>query len=135
MKRFSKFAIVGGVGFFVNLGLVYIFKQAGHLHYAIALLLAFFISITINYIWNHYWTFIDSKEHNTKLLRGWCKYIMVSLPLDGIGYAIAITLKETLLHKYYYGYLMATALGILVIMLIRYTVVKKVVWGNNARVH
>lgn len=135
MKRFLKFSIVGGVGFPVNLGLAYLFKQVAGLHYAVALLLAFAISITINYTWNHYWTFRDSREHNSNLLKGWGKYILVSLPLDGTAYIIAITLKETLLKQYYYGYIMATAVGILIIMLIRYTVVKKIVWGNNARVH
>jgi putative flippase GtrA len=134
MKRLLKFAIVGGVGFPVNLGLCYLFKQVIGLHYAVALLLAFIISMTINYIWNHYWTFIDSKKHNVSLFRGWCKYTIISLPLDGTSYIVAITFKEVLLNNYYYGYLMATALGIAIVALIKYIVVKKIVWGKNVRV-
>jgi putative flippase GtrA len=135
MRRLIKFAIVGGVGFPVNLGLCYLFKQVMGIHYAVALFLAFIISMTINYIWNHYWTFRDSKEQNVSLFKGWCKYTIISLPLDGTSYIIAITLKETLLNDYYYGYLMATALGIAIVVLIKYTAVKRIVWGKNVRVH
>jgi putative flippase GtrA len=133
MKRLLKFAIVGGVGVPINLGLAYGFKESG-LHYAAALFFAFIIAMTINYIWNHYWTFKDSKEHNGNLFKGWLKYTSVSLPLDTIGYILAIVLKETLLDNYCYGYLMAALTGIAVIMLIRYIAVKKIVWGKNVRV-
>jgi len=130
MKRFIKFAIVGGIGFPINLGLTYGFKEAGA-HYILAYFLALLISITINYIFNHYWTFKKSKEHNTNMIKGWVKYITVSMPLDIIAICIAIALKETALANYYYGYLLALGAGIFCIMLIRYFMVSKYVWATS----
>ena len=130
MKRFIKFAIVGGIGFPINLGLTYGFKESG-IHYIGAMVMAFLISITINYLFNHYWTFRDKKNHNTNLIKGLVKYIAISAPLDTLSIGIAVLLREYVLKDFYYGYLMALATGIFIIMLIRYTLVKKVVWATG----
>lgn len=128
MKRFIKFAIVGGIGFPINLGLTYGFKESG-IYYVGAMILAVLISITINYMFNHFWTFKDKKENNGNLLKGLAKYMCVSLPLDASSIGIAVLLKQYVLNDFYYGYLMALATGIFIIMLIRYTLVKKIVWA------
>jgi putative flippase GtrA len=130
MKRFIKFAIVGGIGFPINLGLTYVFKESG-MHYIGAMILAFLIAITINYFFNHFWTFKDKKDNNGNLIKGLIKYICVSLPLDATSIGIAILLKQYVLKDFYYGYLMALATGIFIIMLIRYTLVKKLVWATK----
>jgi len=130
MKRFIKFAIVGGIGLPINLGLTYGFKESGA-HYVLAYFLALLISITINYIFNHYWTFNHSKEKNTNMFKGWAKYILISMPLDLIAIGIAVALKETALSDYYYGYLIAWLTGIFCIMLVRYIMVSKYVWATS----
>jgi putative flippase GtrA len=93
MKRFIKFACVGGISFFINLGITYGLKELW-LDYRIAM----------------------------------AKYASISLPLDALAYGLAILLRESVLAEYYYGYLVASAIGIFVIFIIRFLFVSKYIW-------
>jgi len=126
--RFFRFAIVGGMGVPINLGILVVLTELG-LHYAAAVVLATEITMTINYLLNNYWTFSHRKIN---IFKGWAKYALVSLPFDGISFALTVTLKETLLDDYYWGYLMAAGAGLLVAMILRYVTVKRFVWRGHS---
>lgn len=126
--RFFRFAIVGGIGVPINLGILVVLTELG-LHYAAAVVLATEITMTINYLLNNYWTFSHRKIN---IFKGWAKYALVSLPFDGISFALTVTLKETLLDHYYWGYLMAAGAGLLVAMILRYVTVKRFVWRGHS---
>lgn len=133
MKRFIKFACVGGISFFLNLGITFGLKELW-LDYRIAMAIAFLICMTLNYIVNHNWAFRDSRLNNRNMFKGWLKYASISVPLDALAYGLAVLLRESALAEYYYGYLGAEAIGIFVIFLIRYLIVSKIVWRVRSAV-
>lgn len=133
MKRFLKFACVGGIGFVCNLGITYGLKELW-LDYRIAMAISFLVCMSLNYIVNHNWAFRDIRLNNRNLLKGWLKYASISVPLDATAYGLAVILKESVLDSYYYGYLAALAIGIFIIFLIRFVVVSKYVWKVNRAV-
>jgi dolichol-phosphate mannosyltransferase len=126
--RFLRFAIIGGIGVPINLGILVALKEIG-LNYIPAVILATEIAMTINYFLNNYWTFSNSKINK---LKGWGKYALISLPFDGISFGLTVGLKETVLKNYYWGYLMAAGAGLFVAMILRYVVVKRVVWKTHS---
>lgn len=130
MKRFIKFACVGGISFFLNLGITFGLKELW-LDYRIAMAISFLICMTVNYIVNHNWAFRDNRENNKNLFTGWLKYASISVPLDAMAYGFAVLLRESALSQYYYGYLMAEAIGIFIIFVIRYLIVSKFIWKVN----
>ena len=127
MRRFLKFACVGGISFFINLGITYGLKELW-LDYRIAMAIAFLICMTLNYVVNHNWAFRDNRLNNHNMLKGWFKYASISLPLDALAYGLAVLLRESALAEYYYGYLMASAIGIFVIFIVRFLFVSKYIW-------
>ena len=126
--RILRFAIVGGMGFLMNLGILVVLKEIG-LHYIAAVVLGTEITMTINYLLNNYWTFSHRKIN---IFKGWAKYALISLPFDGTSFALTVVLKETLLDGYYWGYLMAAGAGLLVAMILRYVTVKRFVWKGHS---
>jgi len=127
MRRFFKFACVGGISFFINLGITYGLKELW-LDYRIAMAIAFLICMSLNYVVNHNWAFRDNRLNNHNMFKGWVKYASISLPLDALAYGLAILLRESVLAEYYYGYLMASAVGIFVIFIVRFLFVSKYIW-------
>ena len=127
--RFLRFAIVGGIGVPINLGILVALKEIG-LNYVIAVILATEIAMSINYLLNNYWTFNNRKKINK--LKGWARYALISLPFDGTSFALTVTLKETVLKDYYWGYLMAAGAGLVCAAILRYIMVKRFVWRTNS---
>ena len=127
MQRFFKFACVGGISFFINLGITYGLKELW-LDYRIAMAIAFLVCMSLNYVVNHNWAFRDNRLNNNNMFKGWVKYASISLPLDALAYGLAILLRESVLAEYYYGYLMASAIGIFVIFIVRFLFVSKYIW-------
>ena len=62
VNRFSKFLVVGTIGFVIDFGLLNLL----HLRFGIAVLVAnafsFSSAMTSNFIWNRYWTYQDSRS-------------------------------------------------------------------------
>jgi dolichol-phosphate mannosyltransferase len=126
--RFLRFAIIGGIGVPINLGLLVALKEIG-LNYVVAVILATEIAMSINYLLNNYWTFNNRKISK---LKGWARYALISLPFDGTSFALTVTLKETVLKDYYWGYLMAAGTGLVCAAILRYIMVKRFVWRTNS---
>jgi putative flippase GtrA len=59
LKRGSKFATVGAIGFFVDAFFLFLFVQYGHVWYILAELFATLIAFVNNYLLDYYWTFYD----------------------------------------------------------------------------
>ena len=85
--------------------------------------------MSINYLLNNYWTFNNRKINK---LKGWARYALISLPFDGVSFALTVTLKETVLKDYYWGYLMAAGAGLFCAMILRYITVKRFVWRTKS---
>ena len=57
IKKFFKFAVVGGVGACIQLGGTYLFTQKVHLYYMYSLLISICIATVWNFTINLNWTF------------------------------------------------------------------------------
>ena len=63
--RFSRFAIVGFSGVFIDLGAFYILHEFLNLELTPSSMLSTEIAIVNNFIWNDLWTFGDVLQHQT----------------------------------------------------------------------
>ncbi len=59
--RFAKFLMVGGLGFLVDAGTLFIFTSLLHFPDLIAQVFSFTAAIISNFTWNRYWTYPDSR--------------------------------------------------------------------------
>jgi putative flippase GtrA len=66
LKRGSKFATVGAIGFFVDAFFLFVFVQYGHVWYILAELFATCIAFVNNYLLDYYWTFYDVLKKSVK---------------------------------------------------------------------
>jgi dolichol-phosphate mannosyltransferase len=61
-KQLGKFAVVGAVGYAINLAVYAALINAG-LHYLAAAVCSFLVAVTSNYTWNRLWTFRAQRGH------------------------------------------------------------------------
>ncbi len=61
-KQLGKFAVVGALGYVINLAVYAALINAG-LHYLAAAVCSFLVAVTSNYTWNRFWTFRDQRGH------------------------------------------------------------------------
>jgi putative flippase GtrA len=61
-QQLGKFAVVGAVGYCINLAVYTALINAG-LHYLFAAVCSFLVAVTSNYTWNRFWTFRDQRGH------------------------------------------------------------------------
>ena len=61
-KQLGKFAVVGALGYVINLAVYTALIHAG-LHYLAAAVCSFLVAVTSNYTWNRFWTFRDQRGH------------------------------------------------------------------------
>jgi len=123
-RRFIKFAIVGGCGVPINLGVLYGLTESG-LHYVASAIIAIAVALTVNYLLNHYWTF--KKEGNKSLFRGWCKYAVVS----SIGDSIYLGLMVLFVEIAGIYYILSAMMAIFMVFTVRYAVVSRLIWRKH----
>jgi putative flippase GtrA len=61
-QQLGKFAVVGAVGYGINLAVYTALIDAG-LHYLVAAACSFLVAVTSNYTWYRHWTFRDERGH------------------------------------------------------------------------
>lgn len=66
LMQIIRFGIVGGTSFLIDYGIFTIFSQLLHIHYLIASILSFSISVIYNYILSIKWVFDVTKKQTTK---------------------------------------------------------------------
>ncbi|MCS7056558.1 MAG: GtrA family protein, partial [Thermoflexales bacterium] len=66
IKRFVKFAIVGGVGLVIDIALLNIFERGLGMPVPIAVALAFIIAATHNFIGNRLWVYPESRAQKKR---------------------------------------------------------------------
>ena len=98
-KHAVKYYIVGASGVLVNLGLLYSLTEFVGLWYLVSYIIAISVSITLNFTFNKFWTFSDSKNSQRTIVI-YLKFVGVSLLGMGIQLGSAYLLVETLLVYY-----------------------------------
>ena len=74
-EQLAKFAVVGAVGYGVNLGVYAALLHAG-LHFLLAATCSYFVAVASNYTWNRLWTF---REHRAGVAAQGMRFFLVSL--------------------------------------------------------
>jgi putative flippase GtrA len=74
-EQLAKFAVVGAVGYGVNLGVYAALLHAG-LHFLLAATCSYFVAVASNYTWNRLWTF---REHRAGVAAQGARFLAVSV--------------------------------------------------------
>lgn len=61
-EQLGKFAVVGAIGYVINLAVYRTLLHAG-LHFLTAATFSFLVAVTSNYMWNRIWTFRAQRGH------------------------------------------------------------------------
>ena len=96
LKKFIKFAIIGGLGTVTNLALFFVFADLLSFQPHVVSFFCFLISCTQNYIINHVWTFKVENEDEPISAKLWLKFVLGSL----VGYAINFAVFSLLIHYF-----------------------------------
>lgn len=62
IKEFFKFAVVGFIGTFVNLIILYLLTEKVGIYYIFSAIISFIFAMTINFVLNKFWTFGETIE-------------------------------------------------------------------------
>jgi putative flippase GtrA len=81
-KRFAKFLVVGGIGFLVDAGTLYIVTRWLHMPLLIGQAFSFTAAVVSNFTWNRYWTYPDSRTKSPR--RQLTQFTLVNLAGLGI---------------------------------------------------
>lgn len=124
--RFLKFCIVGGMGFFVNMGVLYGLTESG-LYYMASAIIAIVIAMTYCYSWNNYWTFRNQRKGVRNYLQGLWKYAIVSFIGDGLSFGLLVLFTEVAGLWYILSMVTAT----FIVAVFRYVVVRRLIWRRK----
>ena len=80
LMQIIRFGIVGGTSFLIDYGIFTILSQLLHIHYLIASILSFSISVIYNYILSIKWVFDVTKKQTSKEF-----IVFVILSVIGLG--------------------------------------------------
>ncbi len=94
LMQIIRFGIVGGTSFLIDYGIFTIFSQLLHIHYLIASILSFSISVIYNYILSIKWVFDVTKKQTTKEF-----IVFIVLSVIGLGLnSLIMYVSVDLLH-------------------------------------
>lgn len=121
LNRMGKFLIVGGLGTFVNTGILIILYQELHFALVAASALATELAIGHNFLWNNYWTF---KQSSLSLIR-FARFNIVSLG----GQCITVVALWTLVRYTGLHYVIANLAGVGLALIWNFAVNVHWTWG------
>jgi len=97
MAKLLRFAVVGGLGTALNLGLFYLLADLGRVSPSVAAVLCFAAAVTSNYLLNHAWTFRAEMDGERPSPGRYVRFVAVSLVGLGVNLAV-LNLVLVLLH-------------------------------------
>ncbi|MGH3008050.1 MAG: GtrA family protein [Gaiellaceae bacterium] len=124
-QQLGKFAVVGAVGYAINLAVYHTLLSAG-LHFLAAATCSFLVAVTSNYTFNRIWTF---REHRGHIGVQGMRFFLVSLAALGANLAIlALLVKAGGVGKFW-----ANAIAIVLVMPLNF--VGNKLWSFRRRAH
>jgi dolichol-phosphate mannosyltransferase len=124
--KFLKFCIVGGLGFFINMGILYGLTESG-LYYMASSIISTVIAMISCYTMNNYWTFKSKRKGVKAYARGLWKYAIVSFIGDGISFGLLVMFTEVIGLWYMASAVAAT----FIVAVFRYVVVRRLIWRRK----
>jgi dolichol-phosphate mannosyltransferase len=116
--RFVKFGIVGGSGFLVNMGFLWLFTEVVGLFYIISSILAIAIAMVNNFIWNDLWTWRGKGEAGRRAF--FIRLLKFCIVASIAGYGGNLGILWLLTRFFQLHYLIANIFGIAVGTVINY---------------
>lgn len=98
LVQIFRYLFVGGTAFVVDYGLLFAFTEFAHLHYLVASVFSFLVSLLVNYLFCIFWVF---HHHSSKSRIG--EFLVFAL-IAGIGLGLNTLIMYCLtdgLHLYY----------------------------------
>ena len=120
--HFVRYLLVGGTTFVIDFGILYILHGIMNLNLAASTSVAYWVSISYNFLFNRYWTF-DVREKES-LLRHMTTYFMLLL----FNYLFTVIFVSILGE--HINYVIAKALAVAIQMTWTYYVYKKYIFVN-----
>ena len=77
LKRFVKFALIGGLGTVIDFGIFNLLADLFAVSPVIASMCSFSCAVVSNFVWNRIWTFKDS--HTKTMLQQFIQFVIVSV--------------------------------------------------------
>lgn len=99
IMRFSRYLAVGGVMFFINILLIWMFVEGGHMNYLIAASLAFIPETLAGFYINRHWTF----KTNTWFRTGFFRFLTIGL----YSFLFVLVLTYGFIHFFAFHYVWA----------------------------
>lgn len=123
--KFIKFAIVGAIGTFINLGVLFLFADIFGVYYIISEVIAFYISVLNNYLLNKVWTFKEKIKERT--LVKYIQYLIINI----LSLLINISVLYTLVEFFNVWYILAEFFAIICAFLVNF--IGNVLWTFRKR--
>lgn len=112
--KFIKFAIVGAIGTFLNLAILFLFTDIFNVYYLISEIFAFYISVLNNYFLNKVWTFKEKLRN--KVVKKYAKYFLINV----IALLVNLSILYILVEFFYIWYIIAECFAIISAFLINF---------------
>jgi dolichol-phosphate mannosyltransferase len=126
-RSFLKFCLVGALGFVVNEGLLWIFKERVGLHYILSAVISIEASILFNFSLNDFWTFRNRKRLGNNILTRALKYNLICV----IGSAFNLGILTLMTEGFGVYYLISNMVGMVVAVLWNYGGSTKWAWQRR----
>ncbi|HAE36325.1 MAG: hypothetical protein UR85_C0006G0009 [Candidatus Nomurabacteria bacterium GW2011_GWF2_35_66] len=110
--EFLKFILVGLVGTFVNIIILYSFTEYYNVYYLYSALLSFVVAVTVNFILNKIWTF--NEKIGYKIFQKYIKFFSVSLFALSVNIFFLILLTEVFGLYYIYSQILAIGMSLVI---------------------
>lgn len=118
--HFVRYLVVGGSTFVLDFGILFTLHGLWHLNLAASTSVAYWVSISYNFILNRYWTF-DSREKESLM-----RHITTYFVLLVINYLFTVTFVA--LSSKYINYMVAKAITVAIQMVWTYPIYKKYIF-------
>lgn len=116
--RFVKFGIVGGSGILVNMGFLWFFTDIIGIFYVVSSVLAIFLAMINNFVWNDLWTWQERGEPGAKAY--FVRMLKFCLVSSLAGYVGNLGVLWILTHFFHIYYLISNLIGIAVGTVLNY---------------
>ena len=116
-KQFSRFLVIGGLGFLVDAGVLFVLVSLGWDAY-IARLFSFAVAVTVTWWGNRNWTFQDSRPQSAH--KEYSSYLLVQTSGAAVNYGVYVLVLSCFAHETAVNALIALACGSAVALLVNF---------------
>lgn len=126
--RWIKFGLVGAIGVFVYMPILYCLTEFTPLWYLPSAIIGIICASTSNYFLNHLWTFREHRAGHSHI-RGWAKYQLMSGITDGMYIGLLALLVEIAGM----WYMLAAGVAMVAVFIVKFKVASKWIWNKKRK--